>query len=143
MKIREILARKGRDVVTIEGERTVLEAVRRLVEHDIGALVVTVGERPVGIFTERDVLRLTARRPGELDSVDVGAVMTADPVTTKPEADLHEMMGVMTRRRIRHLPVLENGRLAGIVSIGDLLNAGREVAEQENHHLRRYIHGGA
>lgn len=143
MKIREILVRKGHDVVTIERERTVLEAVRRLVEHDIGALVVTGGDRLVGIFTERDILRLTARRPGELHSVKVGSGMTADPITTEPEADLHEMMGVMTRERIRHLPVMENGRLAGIVSIGDLLHAGRQLAEQENHHLRRYIHGGA
>ena len=142
MKIREILSRKGTDVVTIEEERTVLEAVRRLVEHDIGGLVVTEGERPVGIITERDVLRLTADSPGVLDSIRVGAAMTRDVVTTDPDADLHEMMGVMTNRRIRHLPVVVDGRLAGIVSIGDLLNAAREVAEQENTHLRQYIHGG-
>ena len=137
-----ILSRKGSDVVTIEEERTVLEAVRRLVEHDIGGLVVTEGERPVGIITERDVLRLTADSPGVLDSIRVGAAMTRDVVTTDPDADLHEMMGVMTNRRIRHLPVVVDGRLAGIVSIGDLLNAAREVAEQENTHLRQYIHGG-
>ena len=142
MKIREILRRKGHDVVTIGAERTVLDAVRRLVEYNIGGLVVTEGERPVGIITERDILRLTARSPGELGSLEVGATMTRDPITTDPDADLHKMMGVMTDKRIRHLPVVEGGSLAGIVSIGDLLNASRQEAVQENSHLRKYIHGG-
>jgi len=142
MKIREILGKKGHEVVTTQGERTVLDAVRRLVEHDIGGLVVTRDETPVGIITERDILRLTARSPGELGTRSVAEVMTRELITTDPGADLHEMMGVLTRERVRHLPVVEEGRLVGIVSIGDLLLAARTVAEQENTHLREYIHGG-
>lgn len=142
MKIQEILRKKGHDVVTIEGSRTVLEAVRRLVEHDIGALVVTDGSAPVGIITERDILRLTAEAPAELHTMTVQGSMTPDPITTGLDADLQEMMGVMTERRIRHLPVVEQGRLVGIVSIGDLLLASQRVAARENTHLRRYITGG-
>lgn len=141
MKIREILRDKGHDVLTIRPDRTVLEAVRTLVDRNVGSLMVTENERTVGIITERDILRLTARAPGGLDQVPVGEIMTTDLVTTDPEADLREMMGVMTTRRIRHLPVVDAGRLVGIVSIGDLLNAGRRLAEQENTHLREYIQG--
>lgn len=141
MKIEEILRRKGREVVTIRGEETVLDAVRRLVEHDIGSLVVEDGGRVVGIFTERDVLRLTARRPGELPELRVEEVMTREVRTATPDDEVSQTMDVMTERRIRHLPVLERGRLAGIISIGDLLNACRVSAEDENEQLRSYIHG--
>ncbi len=143
MKIQEILAGKGREVVTIEEDRTVLEAVRRLVDHGIGALVVVRSDAPVGILSERDVLHLAAHASGGLGDLTVGSCMTRDLVTTEPGSDLQAMMGVMTRRRIRHLPVVEGGRLVGIVSIGDLLKAAQEVAERENTHLRHYIQGTA
>lgn len=142
MKIREILHRKGHDVVTIGERSTVLEAVQVLVEKNIGSLVVVEGDGVTGIITERDVLRLTARTPGELGRTSVASVMTRDLVTATPGDGLHETMGVMTERRVRHLPVLESGRLAGIVSIGDLVNACWSVAEEENAHLREYIYRG-
>ena len=141
MKIAEILRHKGHEVVTIPETHSVLEAVGVLVRHNIGALVVTDRARPTGIFTERDVLRLTARSPSALGSIQVAGVMTRDPITADPEDELQEMMDVMTERKIRHLPVVEKGELVGIVSIGDLLNACRQVAEEENSHLRQYIQG--
>ena len=141
MRIDEILRQKGSDVVTIAANQTVLEAVQVLVERNIGALVVTLRSRPAGIFTERDVLRLTARHPGGLGSIEVGDVMTPEPITAKPQDGLSEMMDVMTENRIRHLPVMDGDRLVGIVSIGDLLNACRFVAEEENSSLREYIGG--
>ena len=141
MKIEEILRIKGHDVVTITETRSVLAAAQALVDHNIGGLVVTEGERPTGILTERDVLRATARSPGELDSIQVATVMTRELITASPEDQLAEVMDVMTENRIRHLPVLEGGRLVGIISIGDLLNACRVVAEEENSQLRQYIHG--
>lgn len=143
MKIREILERKGHGVVTIAEQDSVLDAVNELVRHDIGALLVTEGDRPVGILTERDILRLTARAPGGLEAMTVGSAMTRDLLVAEPDHDLHAMMDVMTERKVRHLPVVEGGRLVGIVSIGDLLNACRVIAEAENTHLRHYIHGGA
>lgn len=141
MNIESILARKGRDVVTIATTSTVLDAVQLLVERNIGSLVVTDGQEPAGIFTERDILRLTAGRAHELGSVHVGDVMTRDVITAGPHDDLQEVMGVMTERKVRHLPVLEGDRLVGIVSIGDVVNAFRRSAEEENSHLRQYIQG--
>jgi CBS domain-containing protein len=141
MKLIDILGRKGRIVVTIDKERSVLEAARSLVQHNIGALVVTEGDRPKGIITERDILRLTARDPGGIAGHSVEAVMTRDLVTATPDDDLSEAMGVMTHRRIRHLPVMNERRLVGIVSIGDLINACLGAAEHENMHMRQYIQG--
>ncbi|GMR12856.1 MAG: CBS domain-containing protein [Gemmatimonadota bacterium] len=141
MKMGEILHKKGHDVVTITESHSVLDAAKLLVDHNIGGLVVTEGERPTGILTERDILRLTAQSPGELGAIQVGAVMTRELITARPEDRLADMMGVMTENKIRHLPVMEEGRLAGIISIGDLVNACRAVAEEENSHLRQYIQG--
>jgi CBS domain-containing protein len=141
MKIEEILRSKGRNVVTITRERTVLEAVKILEENNIGGIVVMEGDRPVGIVTERDVLRLTARSPGELGSITVSSVIVRELIVARPEDQLREAMQVMTEERIRHLPVMEGKQLVGIISIGDLLNACRIVAERENAHLREYIQG--
>ncbi|MDH3733397.1 MAG: CBS domain-containing protein [Gemmatimonadota bacterium] len=141
MKLEEILRSKGRDVITIEESRTVLEAVRTLVEHNIGGLVVMDGERPTGILTERDILRITGETPGELGSIQVGAVMTTQLITAKPDDRLATAMDVMTENKIRHLPIMDGDRLAGIISIGDLVNACRVLAERENSELRQYIQG--
>ncbi|MCH7530346.1 MAG: CBS domain-containing protein [Gemmatimonadetes bacterium] len=141
MKIEEILRSKGHDVVTITESKSVLDAAQVLVDHNIGGLVVMDGERPTGILTERDILRLTARNPGELGSIQVGSVMTRELITARPEDQLAEMMDVMTESKIRHLPVMEGDRLAGIISIGDLVNACRVMAEEENSQLRQYIQG--
>jgi len=142
MMMREILHQKGHQVVTIEEERSVLDAARILTLHRIGALVVAEHDRPKGILTERDVLRLSAEDPCRLDRVPVSSAMTRDPVVAGPDDELHAVMGVMTERRIRHLPVVDEGRLMGIVSIGDLVQACWNLAEDENMHLRHYIHGG-
>jgi len=141
MKIREILRKKGHDVVTVGPDHSVIEAVRMLVRHNIGGLVVMEGERPAGIITERDVLRLTADGPPSLESVQVGSVMTRELITAGPDDDLHELMDVMTERRVRHLPVMEDERLVGIVSIGDLvkdiISEQKEIIQQ----LEQYISG--
>ena len=141
MKILEILRRKGWEVVTITEDRSVLDAARKLVEHNIGGLVVTEGSHPVGIITERDILRLTAESPERLAQVEVGAVMTRELIVAEPEDKLRHSMGVMTRRKVRHLPVIDGRELVGIVSIGDLVHTCLELADDENVHLRRYIHG--
>ena len=141
MKIEEILRTKGHDVVTITESQSVLDAARLLVERNIGGLVVTEGERPTGILTERDILRLTARTPDELSSIKVAAAMTRELITGRPEDPLADVMHVMTENKIRHLPVLQGDRLTGIISIGDLVNAFRIQAEDENSQLRQYIQG--
>ena len=143
MKLEEILRNKGHHVETITESQTVLDAVKVLVDRNIGGLVVMEGQRPTGILTERDVLRLTARAPGELGSIRVGSVMTREMITARPQDRLAAMMDVMTENKIRHLPVMDGDRLAGIISIGDLVNACRISAETENSQLRQYIQEGA
>lgn len=141
MKIQEILDSKNRFVVTVDPDRTVLEAMKVLVNHGIGSVVVVQGAEIVGILTERDVLRLGATDPAQLSGARVGDAMTRDLVVAVPDDDLDYAMEVMTRNRIRHLPVVHDGDLVGILSIGDVVNALRRTVEVENRYLRDYIHG--
>ena len=119
MKIQDILHGKGHDVVTISEDRTVCEAVKILVEHNIGSVVVVDDLRPIGILTERDILRVTATAGGDLESIRVRSVMTREIITATPEDRLPAAMQIMTHRKIRHLPVIVGERLVGIVSIGE------------------------
>lgn len=141
MTIAAILSMKGDSVVTIGPDATVLEAMRLLMEHRIGGVVVVRDDAPVGILTERDVLRLGAEDPDQLAARTVESAMTRELITARPEEGLHRCMEVMTDNRIRHLPIIVDGKLAGIVSIGDVVNAARRAAEAENQQLRAYIHG--
>lgn len=141
MKIREILRRKGDEVVTVGPEATVLSAMRRLVEHNIGSLVVVEGGDVEGIITERDVLRLGAEAPVRLEETTVRDAMTGDIIIATPDDDIDYCMDVMTRNRVRHLPIMDGTQLRGMVSIGDVVNNLRKDAEAENQHLRDYIRG--
>jgi CBS domain-containing protein len=142
MKVQDLLATKGSRVLTIEPGRTVREAIDRLVEHRIGALLVVDGESIVGIITERDILREAARHADRLDRRLVREAMTADLIVGVPDDDLTYVMGIMTRNKIRHLPIVEGRELRGIVSIGDLVWSCLDEAEFENRHLKEYITGG-
>ncbi len=147
MRIREILQQKGSDVATIEADRTVQEAILRLNEKQIGSLVVTGGGgEVVGIMTERDVLVQCGERcirlPDECDCPStVGEVMTKDLVTGSPDDEISYVMAMMTKHRVRHLPVMDGGMLIGIVSIGDVVYAHLRKTEFENRMLMDYIHG--
>ena len=140
MKVSRILGRKGHEVVTIDPHSSVADAVHLLVERDIGSVVVTE-ETILGILTERDILRLTDRDPSRLDAIPVKEAMTSKLIVAGPEDTVEHLMEVMTRNRVRHLPVVVEGRLQGLVSIGDVVNALRENAEEENRHLRSYVQG--
>lgn len=139
MYLSQILSHKGSDVITIRPGATVLEAIRSLVDHNIGALVVVKEGVPVGILSERDVLTFTAGGPGLLADTRVGDLMTREMRTAGPRDTIAHAMEVMTRQRIRHLPILNGGVLVGIVSIGDVVNALREETAEENDHLKAYI----
>ncbi len=123
MKISTVLATKGAAVFTVRADATLNRAVTLLVEHNIGALVVMNEQAKLtGIISERDVVRALAR--GENALVQrVGDVMTAAVIVASPQDDLRSVMNTMTQKRIRHLPVLEQGQLVGIVSIGDMVKA--------------------
>lgn len=140
MKIKEILGQKGRDVVTIGPGETIGKAIRLLVNHGIGSVVVNEGDSTVGILTERDILRLIDRDPEAL-SVRVGDAMTTDLIVALPDDDVPYVMEVMTKNRIRHVPVMAHGEVRGIISIGDVVNALRRTVESENRYLRDYVQG--
>jgi len=141
MKIREVLDRKERGVVTVEPGRTVLEAMQVLVEHNIGSVVVTRDGSVLGILTERDVLRIGAAEPGSLSTTLVGDAMTTDLVVGVAEDLVDYAAGIMTANRIRHLPIVDGERLSGVVSIGDVVSAMKQEKEVENRYLRDYIQG--
>jgi CBS domain-containing protein len=141
MRAQRILEQKGHDVVSIPPGRTVADAVRLLVEHGIGSVVVREGDSLEGILTERDILHLAARDASSLADTNVEEVMTRDLVVARPEDPVERLMELMTRHRVRHLPVVEDGTLLGLVSIGDVVNALRLQAQAENDHLRHYVQG--
>lgn len=143
MRIRDILRTKGHDVITVGPDQPVLAAVRVLSEHRIGAVVVRRGDDILGILSERDILNLAASDPANLETSSVADVMTTAVITGTTDQEVNDVMNVMTTNRIRHLPILVDGRLDGMISIGDVVNALRRTVEAENSHLKDYIHGVA
>ncbi len=141
MRIQDILDSKGDRVVTTSPNGTVTDAMEVLNEHNIGAVIVTEGDSIRGILSERDVLRLGARGPELLSTTPIHETMTRDVIVGLPDDEVHMAMGVMTQNRIRHLPIVMDGQLVGIVSIGDLVNAAWLEAAEENQHLKDYIQG--
>lgn len=136
-----ILRNKGQVVQSIAEDATVLTAAERMNEEHIGALVVTRGDKVVGIFTERDVLnRIVARRRDPATTL-VREVMTTPVACCAPETTRAECRLVMKSRRIRHLPVVEDDRLIGIVSIGDILQDEGQEQDETIRYLYEYMHG--
>ena len=140
MTVKAILSRKGRDVVTIAPTANLSEAVKLLAEKRIGAVVVTgADDRVAGILSERDIVRALGERGADALGDNVAAVMTRK-VTTCAEADtISVIMERMTTGKFRHLPVVEQGRLVGVISIGDVVKTRVEEIERESDALREYI----
>jgi CBS domain-containing protein len=131
MNIAHVLARKSVRVVTIRAEASISQALGLLAEHNIGALVVIEEvDRPIGILSERDIVRAAARDEKVFARL-VQDLMTRDVIVGVPDDDLKAVGHTMTERRIRHLPVVEHGKLVGIVSIGDIVKAQRDEYEGE------------
>jgi CBS domain-containing protein len=145
MTLQEILRNKGSNVHTIAPDATLEDVVQTLVKHNVGSLVVCehAGCNPpgrmVGIITERDILRSVAAHHGPLTSQRVDNAMTSEVVTASPNDSVEEVMGLLTKRRIRHLPVTDQGLLVGLISIGDVVKAQHDELSLENHYLRSYI----
>lgn len=136
-----LLKQKGDWVITIDPDATVYAAIARMVEQNVGAIVVTERGEPVGIFTERDYLRRIALRGRTSRETRLRDVMTADLLTVAPDTTVETCMAIMTERKIRHLPVLRDGRLAGIISIGDCVRATSEAARGHVEDLQRFVTG--
>jgi CBS domain-containing protein len=141
-KIKSLLASKSAGVVTITPDETLHTASKFLAERNIGALVVMEADEVVGILSERDIVRQLAHHGQSALTLEVGDVMTKDIIIALPNDDLVYASNTMTEKRIRHLPVIENGELIGIVSIGDIVKAQLEFYEGEARTLLTYIQGG-
>ena len=138
--VAEILAKKGHDVFVIEESESVLTAVEKMLEKDVGALVVTRDGAVAGIFTERDYFRRITVQPHPNRLVPVKEVMSSPVIYVTPETPVQECMTLMTQCRIRYLPVIDGTALAGIVSIGDLVKLHAEEKDVEIRFLHEFIH---
>jgi len=141
MNIANILARKGSMAVTVRPEQSIREALALLERHNIGALVAVQGESPVGILSERDIVREAARNE-RFFALTVADLMTRDVITGQPHDDLLTVSHTMTERRIRHLPVVDKERLVGMVSIGDVVKAQRDHYQGEVDTLQTQLLAG-
>src|SRR3954452_10569527 len=141
MRISDVLqAKSSREVLTISPDAGVRELIASLAEHNVGALIVSSdGETVEGIVSERDVVR-HLHHDGTVVNNTVGAIMTEVVETCEPDSTVDELMEVMTRRRIRHVPVVEDGRLVGIVSIGDVVKHKLSQLQFERDQLDSYVH---
>lgn len=142
MHVQAILGNKGSDIVSIEPQATISDACRLLAEHRIGAVLILDGERAAGVFSERDVVRAVAQHGDRALQIPLSEVMSRNVLTCRPEDSIDDVMAVMTARRVRHLPVLADGKLAGIVSIGDVVKHRLDEAALEVDSLREYVLAG-
>ena len=140
--VRDVLKQKGRDVWSIAPDATVFDALRLLADKNIGAVLVIEAGRPVGIFTERDYARQVILKGKASKETPVREVMTSKVVFVRPEQSLEECMALMTDKRFRHLPVLEQGQLMGILSIGDVVKAVISEKDFLIEQLANYISSG-
>lgn len=140
MQLKQVLQKKGGQPVTVPTTATVADAIHAMHEHKVGSVIVPEASgMPAGIFTERDVLNLCAEGRTDFVRMSIRPCMTCDITTGKLDDSIHEALTVMTVKRFRHLPVIEDDKLVGVVSIGDLVKARLDETAQEAQALREYI----
>ena len=139
--VQHLLDAKGREVISIEPEATVRDAIKLMAEKGIGCLVVMTGDEMKGILSERDYARKVILKGRASDTTSVADIMTAKVTTTSPEATVDSCMQMMTDVKCRHLPVIENDIVVAMISIGDIVQAIIEDQKEEIHQLEQYISG--
>ena len=139
--VKHLLDRKGRHIIAVKPADTVLDAIRVMAEKNIGAVVVMTDNELLGIMSERDYARKVIVKGRASDTTPVSDIMTADVLTTSPAETVNDCMGVMTERKIRHLPVVEDNTVVGMISIGDLVEAIIADQQEEIQQLEHYISG--
>ncbi len=144
MKAKEILEKKGTHVWTTQETATIKEVLGILVSHNIGAVVVIDEKEEIaGIVSERDIIRECYRNSKEVEKTCVSDVMTRKLIVGSPDDELDYLMGVMTKNRIRHVPIVTHGKLQGMISIGDVVKAQLHDTQYENRYLKDYMFGRA
>jgi CBS domain-containing protein len=140
--VKNILEHKGANVITCGPQETVLQAARVMNEHGIGALVVVDGGKIVGIFTERDVMRRVVAAGSDPGATRVRDVMTQPVISCTPDTPVDECRAIVTARRIRHLPIVQDGTLCGIVTSGDVLAQQLREQQEALDYLNNWAYGG-
>lgn len=141
MLVNDILQKKGSTIYTTTPESSLIDAIKQLNQHNIGSLLVLEGEELRGIITERDVLHAVDSDAERLNEMKVGDIMTTDLITCETDANLDKIMVLMTEKRIRHLPVVNEGKLLGLISIGDVVKGRLREIQAEAQDLKDYIRG--
>ena len=139
--IKHLLDRKGRDIISVKPETSVLDAIRLMAEKGIGSLVVMEDQEMLGIMSERDYARKVIIKGRSSESTAVSEIMTGNVFTTSSSETVNDCMSVMTEKKIRHLPVVEDNVVIGMISIGDLVEAIIADQQEEIEHLEHYISG--
>ena len=140
-QVKHLLQGKGNAIYSIAPDAPVLDAIKHMAEHRIGALLVMRGEELVGVMSERDYARKVILQGRSSSQTAVSDIMSGSPLTVSPDTDVFDCMRLCTDRRIRHLPVVEDGKLVGVISIGDLVKAVIDAQAEQIEHLERYITG--
>jgi CBS domain-containing protein len=138
-QVKHLLESKGSTIFSIAPEAPVLEAIKRMAEHRVGALLVMRGERLVGVVSERDYARKVILQGRSSSQTAVSDIMSSEPLTVGPDTDVFDCMRLCTDSRIRHLPVVQGSAVVGVISIGDLVKAVIDAQAEQIEHLQRYI----
>jgi len=141
VRVKQLLGRKGHEVWSVDADEPVLEAIQMMADRHVGALPVTRGGELVGVISERDYARKVILLGRSSAETPVWQIMSSPVVTVTPDDDVRQCMQVMTEKRIRHLPVMQDGRMVGMISIGDLVRVVIEEQDQTIEHLERFIAG--
>jgi CBS domain-containing protein len=138
-QVKHLLQGKGNAIYRVAPEAPVLEAIKHMAEHRVGALLVMHGEKLVGVMSERDYARKVILQGRSSSQTAVSDIMTGTPLTVGPDTDVFDCMRLCTDSRIRHLPVVEGDTVVGVISIGDLVKAVIDAQAEQIEHLERYI----
>ncbi len=141
LRVKHLLARKGKEIWSVDADEPVLEAIQIMADRHVGALPVLRDRELVGVVSERDYARKVILLGRSSDETPVWQIMSTPVVTVSPDEDVRRCMEIMTERRIRHLPVVDGGTMVGLISIGDLVRAVIEEQQETIQQLERFITG--
>lgn len=141
MLVKDILRQKNNKIISVTPDITLLDTIKHMVKNHVSSVMIMEGEKLTGILTERDVLNLSATRHDEFHLIKVSEVMSKNLDTRTSEADIDEILNTMVEKKFRHMPIVEDDKLVGLISIRDAIRAKYRKTENENKHLKAYMYG--